>query len=186
MSPHLDMGSALPRLTPASSPSRVPMTGLPCVALQRRGGHWMERIPNLPFPGPWRPLYSSHPGSSAASPCPPRPLLQLRGAPARAAGEGPSWHGADQQSGRARLARRGGCSRCSSGNRGGWCANSETALELGAKMVWRQDFSKRKRERETKKKNKKTQPHTKQRSSVPAWVEQKQTQTIKKQELKSN
>ncbi|KAF6109682.1 hypothetical protein HJG60_010913 [Phyllostomus discolor] len=36
---------------------------------------------------------------------------------------GRTWHG------------KVGCSRCSSGNPGGWCAHSDTALELGAKTV---------------------------------------------------
>ncbi|ELK14934.1 hypothetical protein PAL_GLEAN10016403 [Pteropus alecto] len=58
----------------------------------------MDSIPNSPFPGSWHPFYPSHPGSCVASPCPPSPFLQMRGALARAAEAGPSWHRADQKS----------------------------------------------------------------------------------------
>lgn len=140
----------------------------------------MGRIPNLPFCGPWRPFYSSHPGSSAASPCPLRPLLQLRGAWPELWEQVLLGTVQTRSPVRARRVGRGGMSRCSSGSRGGWCANSEYSPGAGSKDGLASRFKKTKKDRKK---------HMKQRSSVPAWVKRKKkkkTQTIKKQELKSN
>lgn len=56
-----------PRLIAGSRPSLVPAAGaVVTLAARTTSGH--RAGSSLPVPGPWRPLYPSHPGSSAVSP----------------------------------------------------------------------------------------------------------------------
>ena len=73
---------------------------------------------------------------------------------------GHTWHG------------KAGCSGCSSGSRGGWCAHSDTALELGARTFWLQDLkNKRKQKKKREEKERKEKKTHKKHSSVPARAE---------------
>ncbi|KAF6344930.1 hypothetical protein mRhiFer1_010294 [Rhinolophus ferrumequinum] len=136
----------------------------------------MDSIPNLPLPGPWHPFYPSHPGSCAASPCPPSPLLQPRGAPARAPEAGPCWHCADQESGAGApgTARREASGAAQVTGEDG----VPTAMQPWSWEQTRSGFSIKKK-KEKKKEKRKAQLDS-------CGGREKKTQTIKKQELKSN